>query len=318
MSEEDVKEIWFRRFGNAVYYLMGSVSLILFTVAIIIEAFVAEVWWKWWPVTRDALVHVSAGLAVAVILFFLVDKVLGFNLLGERLATLDTISSSLSDAVEKLSKANALAKLDLFKYWPRINMVTEDWYDQIENSNGDISLMSPSLDNWFTQPDRMKGLLSRKAIEGKTIRLIIMAHENDVALGISKLPETQAQVNFYDPTALRANEERMTARISAINKKICEDSGGKCRNYVELKKVVGTPIFVKTEFFGDILHWSFFGYNLDGKVAPSFWCRERVVDGEKNPGLYQVLKREFETIWVNDSISKGINVNPDQAVTISE
>jgi hypothetical protein len=327
-GESDKHPNWFQRYGYLVYILIFAIAIGLFLTALFSQGRIH-------PLLTDLFVHLSAGMAVTALLFLIVNKILGFDLEGERQRKLDVTATRLGEAadkaaviaslpqlVEKLQEAaqqstetadklKVFAESDLTRYCDQIqNIPNPEWYNLIEKANGDISLMSPSLSNWFTDRNRMKDLLLRKAISGTKIRFIIMGQENDVGLGIASLTGTRAHVGFYKPAALKENEELISAQLSEVNRKIQEESKGACTNYVELRKVLSTPIFVKTEFFGEVLHWSFFGYNLDGKVAPSFWCREKRVDDGKGLGLYQILRAEFETIWKENSVSEQIDVTP--------
>jgi hypothetical protein len=332
--ENDQSATWLQRLGNAVYLFMAALAVILFLVRYLIrdETNPVDPW-------GDFLLNLSAGLMLVALVFFVV-KALGFDLEGQRYRNLETLVRRLIEKMEKadqtelalpmisefketareltetISGGRLVEQSGLFGYYDQIvNVPAQEWYEQIENATGDISLMSPSLAKWFINRNRMRGLLVSKAINGTKIRFLIMGHENTVGLGIASLGmHTKANVDFYSQDSLKANEDLLTALLSDVNRMIMEDSKGTCTNFVELKKVMATPIFVKAEFFGDNLHWSFFGYNLDGNIAPSFWCRKKNGDGGKSQRLYKVIRDEFETMWGNDSISSQIDVLPTRQV----
>jgi hypothetical protein len=244
------------------------------------------------------------------------EKISSTSHMAESAEQLAIAKQQLAEYKERLKKFD---DLDLTRYFNQIIMVPPaEWYEYIENASDHISLMSPSLYTWFRDPGRMRNILIAQALSGTKIRFIIMGPENDVATEIASLPRKTGDVGFYRKDRLEDNEKLISNQLRQVNNEIKKRSD--TENYVELKKVLHTPIFVKTEFFGDVLHWSFFGYRIDGQLAPSFWCEERKTGDNKDRGIYQVLKDEFETIWENATLSEQINVLPDdqEAVSIAD
>jgi len=221
----------------------------------------------------------------------------------------EQLAAAKAQLAEWAAKLKMFDDLDLTRYFDQIIMVPPtEWYEYIDKARDHISLMSPSLHTWFRDPDRMRNILLAQAVRGTKIRFLIMGPENDSATEIASLPRKTGDVGFYRKDRLEENEKLISNQLRQVNEEIKKRSDSE--NYVELRKVLHTPIFVKTEFFGGVLHWSFFGYRIDGQLAPSFWCEERKDGDKRDRGIYQVLIEEFETIWEHDTLSEMIDVLP--------
>jgi len=257
------------------------------------------------------LLNLSAGLILTGLIFFLL-RWLSFDLDERRQSNLQEATDRLDHAIQNINRLKILEESDLIRYCNRVTDTTPDkWYEYLRASNGPIWLMAPSLKAWFkNDEDEMTRILVDKASQGTEIRFMIMGAENDVGEQIAELATSGSpNIGFYDRAALQQNEFLMRQRLEEVNKQIKEKSSQTTPYYVQLKKVTGSPMFIKAEFFGDILHWSFFGYNLDGQMAPSFWCQERKLEAGQRR-LYQIIKKEFLTIWGDDSISREIDIKP--------
>ena len=293
----------FEKLGTAVYVIIALSGLLVYGVVKLLVPYSATN-------VIALLLNLSAGLILAAFIFFVLDR-LGFNRDERRQNKLDEAISRLEGAIGNINRLKILEESDLIRYCNRITDTTPDkWYEYLRGSNGPIWLMGPSLKAWFRNDEKlMTDILVRKASEGTEIKFIIMGAENTVGEEIAELaqPGAVANIGFYDRSALRSNELLMKQRLLEVNKQVKEKSSQTAPSYVQLRKVTGSPMFIKAEFFGDILHWSFFGYNLDGQMAPSFWCQERKLEaGQKR--LYQIIKNEFETIW---GVSEGIDITPN-------
>ena len=299
--EPDQEHALLKYLGKAVHLFIVALGVILFILVTYVDALKG-------PYASPLLLNLSAGLMLTGLIFLLVSQ-FGFNLDVQRQRGLAAITNQLSQTLDTIERLKVLEDCDLIRYRHQIKFTPpQEWYEHIEKAERDISLMSPSLRSWFEDRNFMRQLLARKAIHGTKIRFIIMAGENKIGTAIASLTGTRADVDFYTEEALKKNEDEIRKLITEVNEEIQKISKGECKNYVELRKVLSTPIFVKTEFFDEILHWSFFGYNLDGKLAPSFWCKK--VDHGTSPGLYQILRAEFDTIWRESTISVEIDVAP--------
>ena len=220
----------------------------------------------------------------------------------------DPISKQINKLEETVDTAGVIKETGLFRFRKTILIDsdgTDDfWYRHIKNANGDILLMSPKLGAWFsTNPRKMQECLLEQAINYKDrkIHFVIMGSENTTC---SKLVEDNfttridANIDFYR-NDLRTNEEYITGRLLQVNTAIKNELIKRKIDpidygdyFIKAKKVVGVPIFLKVEAFGDILHWSFFGYNFSGAVAPSFW-----IDKKRSEELHDKLINEFTSIW---------------------
>jgi hypothetical protein len=299
-SQSEIGQKPNKHLGRVLYLLITLMGVILYLL-------IAHVLPPWSHLSPLSL-NLAAGFILTGLIFFLVNQ-FGFNLDEKRQTGLEMTTHRLSQAVDGIERLKLVEESDLFRYKKEIRFIEEEeWYDYVEKATDHISLMSPSLHNWFTDAPRFQDLLVKQAINGTTIRFIIMGSENPVCSEIASLRRNRAEVDFYEPATLEVNQNKICRLIRDVNKEIQRQSKGE-PNYLELRKVVCTPIFVKTEFFGEVLHWSFFGYDLDGKVAPSFWSRKKVDDG-KSLGLYQILKNEFDLIWKSEKISQQIDVSP--------